>query len=145
MTDNKTGLKRKRPDFYAAYVFNHTPGPWRAGRTVDYGDFEPEHIKITAVHHSPEWAGQKARKNVAHVYYGQTKAEQLANARLIAAGPELLAALKGLDLRCQADHLNPCWDGREADVPGQHWGGEGKSCAPCTARAAIAKATEYKG
>lgn len=32
---------------------------------------------------------------------------------------------------CQHDILNPCWDDREDDVVGQHWGG-GPACAPCT-------------
>lgn len=38
---------------------------------------------------------------------------------------------------CQNDVLNPCWDSRPDDVPGQHWGGpEFKACAACT-RAAM--------
>ena len=24
---------------------------------------------------------------------------------------------------CKCDVLNPCWDNRPTDVPGQHWGG----------------------
>lgn len=32
---------------------------------------------------------------------------------------------------CQFDVLNPCWDDRDGDVPGIHWGG-GKACARCT-------------
>lgn len=38
---------------------------------------------------------------------------------------------------CRHDVLNPCWDDRPDDVPGQHWGG-GPTCEPCT-RAASAK------
>ncbi len=43
-----------------------------------------------------------------------------------------------VDLTCSFDVLNPCWDARQSDVPGQHWGG-GKACPQCTARAALAK------
>lgn len=32
---------------------------------------------------------------------------------------------------CKCDLLNPCWDNRKTDVPGEHWGG-GPACAPCT-------------
>lgn len=37
---------------------------------------------------------------------------------------------------CKFDILNPCWDNRQGDIPGQHWGG-GKACAACTKEAAI--------
>lgn len=32
---------------------------------------------------------------------------------------------------CKYDVLNPCWDNRKSDIPGQHWGG-GPACEPCT-------------
>lgn len=32
---------------------------------------------------------------------------------------------------CKCDVLNPCWDNRKSDIPGQHWGG-GPACEPCT-------------
>lgn len=32
---------------------------------------------------------------------------------------------------CKYDALNPCWDNRPSDVPGEHWGG-GSACEPCT-------------
>lgn len=32
---------------------------------------------------------------------------------------------------CKFDILNPCWDNRKDDIPGQHWGG-GAACAACT-------------
>lgn len=32
---------------------------------------------------------------------------------------------------CKCDPLNPCWDARPDDVPGEHWGG-GPACDPCT-------------
>lgn len=40
---------------------------------------------------------------------------------------------------CKVDVLNPCWDDRPTDVPGQHWGGpEIPACPACT-KAAFAK------
>ncbi|HEX7720485.1 MAG TPA: hypothetical protein VF389_11815 [Woeseiaceae bacterium] len=38
---------------------------------------------------------------------------------------------------CKHDVLNPCWDGRPGDVPGEHWGG-GPACEPCTKAAQVA-------
>lgn len=32
---------------------------------------------------------------------------------------------------CEYDVLNPCWDNRPGDVPGEHWGG-GVACESCT-------------
>lgn len=32
---------------------------------------------------------------------------------------------------CKHDVLNPCWDNRPTDKPGEHWGG-GPACASCT-------------
>ena len=32
---------------------------------------------------------------------------------------------------CEFDVLNPCWDNRPKDIPGQHWGGC-PACKPCT-------------
>ncbi len=69
-----------------------------------------------------------------------------ANARLIVAAPDLLAALKALNLDCEYDNLNPCWNNRPSDEkrPGLHWGSEPgnpiPACPSCLARAAIAKA-----
>lgn len=41
-----------------------------------------------------------------------------------------------VDLSCQNDRLNPCWNGRPTDVVGKHWG-IGDACANCNARAAL--------
>lgn len=38
---------------------------------------------------------------------------------------------------CRCDVLNPCWDNRADDVPGEHWGG-GPACEPCTTAALAA-------
>lgn len=32
---------------------------------------------------------------------------------------------------CNHDVLNPCWDNRKSDIPGQSWTG-GPACTPCT-------------
>ena len=106
----------------------HTSGPWTVATPGSYFRIDaPKGNK-----HFPN--GQP----IAQVSSGPGK-NAAENARLIAAAPELLDALLGLDLTCTVDALNPCWDERETDTAGQHWGG-GKACAPCNARAAIANA-----
>lgn len=69
---------------------------------------------------------------------------EIDNATLISAAPEMLTALRSLKLRCLCDALNPCWDNRESDQPGMHWGSTPENpiaaCAACLALAAIAKA-----
>jgi hypothetical protein len=62
----------------------HTPGPW------DYYDMAAYGIAICK--------GGIGGQNVghAHMYVGLTAEETTANARLIAAAPELLEALKGV-------------------------------------------------
>lgn len=32
---------------------------------------------------------------------------------------------------CSLDVLNPCWDNRKDDIPGQHWSGA-PACPTCT-------------
>ncbi len=61
----------------------HTPGPWTHCRGVKQTDFQ-EHDTVQG---SDEW-------DVAHVEERTKDGEQHANARLIAAAPELLEALK---------------------------------------------------
>lgn len=39
---------------------------------------------------------------------------------------------------CKCDILNPCWDNRPNDIPGEHWAG-GPACEPCTNAAKSAK------
>ena len=31
---------------------------------------------------------------------------------------------------CRYDVLNPCWDNKSTDIPGEHWGG-GPACDRC--------------
>ena len=92
----------------------HTPGPWRVSRD-SYGivriwaDYRGEECDVAC----PEGDGSI------------NSAERDANARLIAAAPELLTALQGL----LADYQNALSDSRQRDV------------VVTAAKAAIAKAT----
>jgi hypothetical protein len=60
-------------------VDKHTPGPWEAKRETDY---VPAQV----------WA---AGRQLAEVY-GESREPRAANARLIAAAPELLKALQNI-------------------------------------------------
>ena len=68
----------------------HTPRQWEAGRGID-NDIEPRHCVVSA----QDERGLFVRR-IANVYLGRTDAEREANARLIAASPDLLAALEVL-------------------------------------------------
>ena len=107
---------------------SHTPGPWTVATAGTY-------VRVDAPKGSKNFPNGQP---IAQVSCGPGKSA-VENAHLIAAAPQLLDALLGLDLTCTVDVLNPCWDERETDTPVQHWGG-GKACAPCNARAAIAQA-----
>lgn len=99
----------------------HTPEPWETTAHSKSTDFEPRHCTVTAPHAD----GRKIHKLIAIVYYGETDAEREANARLITAAPELLAALE----LCSS-LIGPA--GHPAAVDSTAW---------AKARAAIAKAT----
>jgi hypothetical protein len=92
----------------------HTPGPWHAnGCCIEApGDEGPRDVTIAVVH------GQRLD----------------ANARLIAAAPELLAALNGVLYwaECECESI-------ERDTPLHD---EAPMCEFCVAKAAIAKAEE---
>lgn len=110
----------------------HTPGPWTAERKESAAAWA---IRIPGV-----WIGEVAS------WCGESKEKQdeaTANARLIAASPDLLAAAQNTldyyaktapDRTCLADERNPC--GGVA-----HWG-VGAGCPLCSAREAIAKAVQ---
>lgn len=72
----------------------HTPGPWRIGHQTDYGVFNPsviqtgEDVGIATVYGIP------LHVKLDEVENDPKCAEGLANARLIAAAPDLLAACK---------------------------------------------------
>jgi hypothetical protein len=93
----------------------HTPGPWRVGNSfMESGVFSADGKTIVALTHGS-----------ARYYRRQEQiAEQDANARLIAAAPDLLEALMGLRL-----YVDPMMGGEEVDN------------AIRAANAAIAKAT----
>lgn len=87
----------------------HTQGPWYFHGREIFGD-----------------GGSISFATVFEPSHGLTEQEQRANARLIAAAPELLAALK------EVDPHNP----RRSDCNERACG----NCSTCRARAAIAKA-----
>ncbi len=79
----------------------HTPGPWRVGYGfMESGVFSADGKTLVAGTHGSarNWRRQ------------EQIAEQDANARLIAAAPELLAALMGLRL-----YVDPMMGGEEVD------------------------------
>lgn len=104
----------------------HTPGPWTSDESATVMD-------------------SIGRCMIFNPGPTTNNSERIANARLIAAAPDLLGSLQALKLVCLADPLNPCWDNRSDDVPGLHWGSSANetfpACTSCNARAAIAKAT----
>ena len=60
---------------------SYTPGPWTAGKQIIEDEFNVPYVSI-----------RENQKHIAMVTYGMPQ-EMHANARLIAAAPELLAAL----------------------------------------------------
>jgi hypothetical protein len=112
-------------DWYEGWVYvNHGSGQGAAICTFTVNEVEED----GSYHHEGYWSDD----------------EQRANARLIAAAPELYEALAALKLECLADPLNRCWNNRPTDKPGLHWGSEKDApipaCSSCKARAALAKA-----
>ena len=67
---------------------HHTPGPWRVGQFYDRGPGDA-HLAVYDNFHQQKLA-------VIEKWLGDATPESEANAKLIAAAPELLAALKGL-------------------------------------------------
>ena len=100
---------------------SHTPGPWHIEQfTSGYSKYEGRTIS-----HRLE-SGNMLR--IARAYNVMGPNETDANARLIAAAPDMLAALQ---------KLSDVFDMDEHDQDRAH----AESCAIDTARAAIAKAT----
>ncbi len=97
----------------------HTPGPWAADKFSRGDDYTPTNCRVTS-----------GKKEIACAFYGATDGEREANARLIAAAPELLAALEGL-----LDAYAP-----RAGETAKNNGEESLHCSVREARAAIAKA-----
>lgn len=66
---------------------DHTPGPWVIGRGAD---------GFPIVHTAPD-TDSPSGQGVAHVCKRAMCQDHIANARLIAAAPDLLEALKAID------------------------------------------------
>ena len=77
---------------------NHTPGPWKYTTS-------PEGWSYTIhIHQAPDATPTQGWSDVGYIIQtcrGEDQAIQEANARLIAAAPELLAALQGLHKICE--------------------------------------------
>ena len=101
---------------------NPTPGPWRVGG----GSMKP-HLERLVIRGS-------GGEYLARVDYGKDRETVDANARLMAAAPELLAALYGLGEQVVASHNGWCFDSCADNGLADH------SPACAAARAAIAKA-----
>ena len=103
----------------------HTPGPWEH-RGTDGG--------AEVICHR-EAAGK--RRTLAHVYQESRHGRQEANARLIAAAPDLLAAC----IEAREALFNLSRHAKDADCfsPGHD---DEHVCTTCTLKMAIAKATE---
>jgi hypothetical protein len=103
----------------------HTPGPWEAGKA-----YAQDKNSWYAVVFSPAKNGRYHSPRAAEAL-GIDKAEAEANARLIAAAPDLLeVAQRWADInegRCDCD----LYDTKKGEL-----------CPECATRAAIAKATE---
>lgn len=113
----------------------HTPGPWTADEHRDGLDIRPalgspaDAAKIRpCIGYVP-----KVRFDGAGADCGQTPDEQRANARLIAAAPELLAALEAVMVFSDAHACECC------TVAGLK-----STCPFCQAESAIAKAKGSK-
>lgn len=105
---------------------SHTPGPWQAIGSIPSDGFDCFWINA-----QPSPALRGFTKNIASINGPQSDPECEDNARLIAASPDLLVALKEAlsCLEIEVKMRTPQWDGHAA-----YYSGIGK------ARLAIAKA-----
>lgn len=71
----------------------HTPGPWTATTRITGDEISPEETHVELIR-KPGVMGQESIKGICLVHsWGIRDAEHHANARLIAAAPDLLEAL----------------------------------------------------
>lgn len=110
-----------------------TPGPWTADLNCDGAITSGDHLvaRVSANQYTPP---RDRRKKVSSLNWSYSAQDQ-ANARLIAAAPDLLDALHDL-----MDQLEGVGIAIEDQDSGQWHGAEGLSFAK--ARAAIAKAAQ---
>lgn len=102
----------------------HTPGPWAFSQSAEYGDTRFYVAQADGAPYTPNYSDVATL--IAETVNDEYKSIQEANARLIAAAPDLLEALKELLEDTQhADH----------DCKDAEW------CPVVKACAAIAKAT----
>lgn len=85
----------------------HSPAPWKLWS--DEGD----HFSICAVTPSEDRAGDH-RRCIASVPYKGAPEEELANARVIAAAPELLESIK--EIVSLTDRKTDIWDKAHAAI-----------------------------
>jgi hypothetical protein len=84
----------------------HTPGPWEfkaAMRNHDFGIFAPGTARLPSGGTSPGLLIGEAYADIRHSRE-QSHAEALANARLFAAAPALVEALRAVRERCPGIH-----------------------------------------
>lgn len=103
----------------------HTPGPWAFSQNAQYGDTRFYVAQADGAPYTPHYSDVATL--IAETVNDERKSIQEANARLIAAAPELLEALT----ECMA----------EADGYEQRTGKKLVGSWPAKARTAIAKAT----
>jgi hypothetical protein len=85
---------------------NHTPGPWEL--VTRECPIEPgeTYTAIAHIHHR-EVVGKHSEQDVCHVStWGRADGESTANARLIAAAPDLLEACRAALSVCEAESAN---------------------------------------
>lgn len=82
----------------------HTPGPWMV---------KPGKVSWNIHSHKPQQAVLNStltgQFDVTAVAFGRTEEETESNAKLIAAAPELLAALQAMDDLDELEHLSDKW------------------------------------
>jgi hypothetical protein len=94
----------------------HTPGPWEAqGEARLVGTNEEHHLWCGNIWPlGPSYRGEICTVQSADHISGISRQEAEANARLIAAAPDLLAALKGILVITDRDHV--VWDAARAAI-----------------------------
>lgn len=101
---------------------NHKPatatqGPWTVGPYVE-NDYEPAYFPVERDERDADGFKKDVVPLIAKATYGATVEDKLANARLLAAAPKLLAALKAMQTRLRdgyADHKCD-WTEKDSDV-----------------------------